>query len=70
MIIPLSEYAKINKKYYTSVVQKANRGGFKTAYKAGNRWLIDSDEPYPDNRIKTGKYVNWRKPSQADKPAD
>ena len=30
--------------------QKALRGGFKTAEKAGRDWMIDADEPHVDLR--------------------
>nr|DAS13053.1 MAG TPA: hypothetical protein [Caudoviricetes sp.] len=39
----------------------AARGGFKTAQKIGRYWVIEDTEPYPDARVKTGKYRNWRK---------
>ena len=55
-LISLLEYAKIHKKSPVSVRQKAARGGFKTARKIGRNWVIDSDEPYTDNRVKSGKY--------------
>lgn len=61
MLIPIAEYAKMHDKAHTTVRQKAARGGFKTAEKIGRNWIIDSDEPYPDNRIKTGEYIDWRK---------
>lgn len=44
-----------------SARQKAARGGFKTAQKIGKTWVIDSEEPYNDERIVTGKYVNFRR---------
>ena len=32
------------------------------AIKIGNQWAIPADEPKPDDkRIKSGKYINWRK---------
>jgi hypothetical protein len=63
MMIPIAEYAKMHNKFVTSVRQKAARKGFETAKKMGRDWFIDSDEPYPDNRVKTGKYIGWRKSS-------
>ena len=59
-LIPLAEYAKKNGRLPVSVRQKAIRGGFATARKLGRDWFIDEDEVYPDNRIKTGDYVDWR----------
>lgn len=44
--ISLSEYAAQVDKPYGTVHQKAVRGGFKTAHKIGNKWVIDANEPY------------------------
>lgn len=52
MLISLVEYAAKHNKAPISVRQKAVRGGFKTAQKIGRNWIIDSDEPYVDNRFK------------------
>ena len=61
MLISLKEYAEIHGKAPVSVRQMAQRGSFATAKKIGYSWVIDSDEPYPDNRVKTGKYVGLRR---------
>ena len=38
------------------------QGRIPEAVRIGNQWAIPSDTPKPtDNRIKTGKYINWRK---------
>ena len=50
MLISLKEYAIMHGKAEISVQQKARRGGFKTAQKIGRNWVIDSEEPYNDNR--------------------
>ena len=55
--ISLKEYAEKHGKHPVSVRQKAQRGGFKTAEKIGRDWLIDPDEPYIDERIKSGSYI-------------
>lgn len=55
MMIPLAEYARRNGRLPDSARQMALRGGFKTAEKVGNAWLIDENEPYPDARVKSGK---------------
>nr|DAD68835.1 MAG TPA: hypothetical protein [Myoviridae sp. ctHP32] len=60
MIITLIEYARKHKKSIPAVRQMAARGGFKTAYKVGRDWVIDDMEPYPDRRIKDGKYIGFR----------
>ena len=59
-LISIAEYAKKHGKSHITVAQKCNRGGFKTAHKIGRNWVIDEDEPYEDNRITSGKYLNWR----------
>lgn len=63
-LISLIEYAERHGKSRTTVQQKAKRGGFKTAQKIGRNWVIDEDEPYEDNRVTSGEYINWRKPKQ------
>lgn len=43
------------------------------ATKIGSQWAIEEDTPWPaDQRVKSGKYVNWRKKPQpeADSPSD
>jgi hypothetical protein len=51
-LISLSEYANIHGKDPATVRQKVLRGGFQTARKIGRNWVIDSKEPYNDNRQK------------------
>lgn len=51
-LISISEYAALHGKAAISVQQKARRGGFKTAQKIGRNWVIDSEEPYSDSRVK------------------
>lgn len=60
-LISLAEYALKHHRSKDTVRQKSLRGGFKTARKIGRNWVIDEDEPYEDNRIKSGKFKNWRK---------
>jgi len=61
MLISLTEYALNLNKNRKSIQKKAARGGFKTARKIGTQWVIDSEEVFVDNRIKSGKCKNWRK---------
>lgn len=49
-LISLAEYAALHNRAAISVRQKARRGGFQTAKKIGRNWVIESDEPYEDNR--------------------
>lgn len=60
-LISLAEYAAIHGKEISTVRRKAIRGGFRTARKIGRNWIIDKDEPYIDDRVKSGKYMDWRK---------
>lgn len=62
MLISLSEYAEAHGRDPATARQMAGRGGFKTARKIGRNWVIDDAEPWPDRRLKSGKYVDWRKP--------
>ena len=52
MLISIVEYAQKHGKEPSTVRQKAERGGFKTARKIGRNWIIDSEEPYEDLRKK------------------
>ena len=60
-MISIADYAAQNGRSHIAVRKMAARGGFKTAVKIARNWIIDENEPYPDARIKTGKYVDWRK---------
>lgn len=66
MLISVAEYAARNGRAPRSVRQMAQTGGFQTAKKIGRDWLIDETEPYPDRRVKSGKYigVNQKKPAE------
>ena len=63
-LISLVEYAERHGKSRTTVQQKAKRGGFRTAQKIGRNWVIDENEPYEDNRVTSGNYIDWRKPKK------
>lgn len=56
MFVTLTEYARKVGRDANTVRKMAIRGGFTTARKSGGTWLIDEDEPYPDRRVKNGKY--------------
>lgn len=60
MLISLVEYAVNHGKDPANARQMAARGSFKTARKIGRNWVIEDSEPWPDNRLKSGKYVGWR----------
>lgn len=59
--ISISEYARRHGKAASNVRRKAVAGDFESAIKIGRNWLIEADEPYIDNRIKTGKYVKKKR---------
>lgn len=59
MLISLVEYAQAHDRDPANARQMAARGSFQTARKIGRNWVIDSEEPWPDRRVKTGAYVGW-----------
>lgn len=59
MLISLAQYAEKHGKCQESARKMAQRGGFQTAQKIGRNWVIDSEEPWPDRRVKSGEYVGW-----------
>ena len=60
MTISLTEYAKANDRNPATARQMALRGSFETARKIGRNWVIEDGEPWPDHRVKTGKYIKSR----------
>lgn len=63
MLISLVEYAQKHGKDPATARQMALRGGFRTARKIGRNWVIEDSEPWPDRRVKTGRYVKGVRPS-------
>lgn len=61
-LISIGEYAQLHGVTHDAIKKRCQNGTFKTARKIGRYWVIDKNEPLVDNRIKTGKYKNWRKP--------
>lgn len=59
MLISLAEYAEKHGKCQEAARKMAQRGGFQTAQKIGRNWVIDSEEPWPDRRVKNGDYIGW-----------
>ena len=59
MLISLVEYAQAHDRDPANARQMAARGSFQTARKIGRNWVIDSEEPWPDRRVKTGEYIGW-----------
>ena len=60
--ITLAEYATLHNITPCAVRRKCLRGNVPGAVKVGRDWLIPADAPYDDKRVKSGKYVDWRKP--------
>lgn len=58
--ITLKEYAQRVGRARETVYAKYKAGKFKSAEKRGRDIWIDENEPYVDNRIKTGRYIDWR----------
>lgn len=66
-MITLKEYAERIGRDRSVVYMKYKHGGFETAVKMGRDIWIDEDEPYIDERVKSGKYVGWRKDFKSSK---
>lgn len=65
-LIPIGEYAARIGKAPRSVRQKCQAGTLPGAVKIGRDWLIPADAPYPDNRVKSGKYIGLRNQPPAE----
>ena len=61
MLISLIEYAERLGKHPATVRKMAAAGRFETARKIGRNWVIDSEEPWQDKRVKSGNYIGRRK---------
>lgn len=59
-LIPLKQWAEIVGIDPATARQKAGRGKL-PAVKMGRDWFIEETTPNTDNRIKDGKFINWRK---------
>lgn len=61
-LLSVSEYAAAMGKDGGNI-RKLIAAGRIPAVKVGNQWCIEAGTPYPaDNRVKNGKYRDWRKP--------
>lgn len=63
MLISLVEYAANHGKDPCNARHHALAGHFKTARKIGRNWVIDDSEFWPDKRVKSGKYLGFRRKS-------
>lgn len=62
-MLTITQFAARIGKAPRSVRQKCQAGTLPGAVKIGRDWLIPENAPYPDQRIKSGQYVGWRKGS-------
>lgn len=60
-LVQLKQYAESRGLLPNTVRRKCLRGNVPGAVKLGTDWLIPADAPYTDERIKSGKYKEWRK---------
>lgn len=60
MLISLTKWAK-RVGIDSSVARRKAYKKLIPAQKIGREWLIEENTPNIDNRIKSGKYINWRK---------
>lgn len=59
--ISVTEYAEKYKKDPGNIRRMLIEGRMQ-GFKIGKRWVIDENEPYPeDRRVKSGQYAGWRK---------
>lgn len=61
MVITLKKYCERNNRKLNTARRMALRGSFKSAEKIGRDWYVEETEPWPDHRVKSGKYIGWRK---------
>ena len=69
-LIPIAEYAARVGRAVSSVRQKCQRGTLPGAVKLGRDWFIPPDAPYPDERIRSGKYLGARRSDSPAFPSD
>ena len=59
--LSVREYSALVNRNVSVVRRKCTNGMLASAFKIGNRWVIDSEEQWLDGRVKTGEYKDWRK---------
>lgn len=60
-LIPIAEYAARLGLTANAIRRRCIRGTLPGAVKMGRDWFIPADAPYPDGRVKSGQYKDWRK---------
>lgn len=68
MLISLVEYAARHDRTACAARRMAMRGSFKTARKIGRNWVIEDTEPWPDRRVKSGKYIKKKEDDVLESP--
>ena len=64
--LSVTEFAKKHSRNVSGIRQMLIAGKL-PGKKIGNQWVIPADAELPsDGRIKSGKYVNWRKPKEEE----
>lgn len=58
--IPIAEFAKQIGLTANAVRRKCMRGMLPGAIKMGRDWFVPKGAEYPDNRVKSGKYIGFR----------
>ena len=69
-LIPISQYAEAHGLTANAIRRRCIRGTLPGAVKMGRDWFIPADQPYTDGRVKSGEYINWRKKTDEEEPAD
>lgn len=67
-IIPIAQYAEKHGLTANAIRRRCIRGTLPGAVKLGRDWFIPADAPFPDYRVKSGDYINWRKKQHATSP--
>lgn len=60
-LIPIAQYAQRQGITANAIRRRCIRGTLPGAVKLGRDWFIPADAPYPDSRVKSGEYKNWRR---------
>lgn len=64
-LVPIAEYAARIGLTANAIRRRCIRGTL-PGVKMGRDWFIPADNPYTDNRVKSGEYKNWRKKTSAE----
>lgn len=65
-LIPIAQYAEAHGLTANAIRRRCIRGTLPGAVKLGRDWFIPADQPYTDNRMKSGQYIGARANNQPD----